>query len=164
MDMSDLSSSKRNGDGVAALAAEATDLERWCGLITQIGREIAGPLSAALERVTELTTTGRIDRQGLRALRNEVERARHAGMVSQQLSRFASGRLHQAPERLHLTQTLQSVLTHRARETQARGIQVKQVMRPVEVIVDPSLLFSLLNTLLDWVLDVRNRKSRSGST
>lgn len=153
MDMSDLTSSKRSGDGAAALAVPASDPAPWCGLITQIGREIAGPLTAALERVTELTTTGRIDRQGLRALRNEIESARHAGMVSQQLSRFASGRISQAQERLHLTQTLQSVLTHRSRETQARGIQVKQVMRPVEVIVDPSLLFSLLNTLLDWVLE-----------
>lgn len=155
MDMSDLTQTKRsNGSAVAAVPAEVPDgSEHWRELITQIGYEIAGPLTAALERVTELTTTGRIDRQGLRALRSEIERARHAGMVSQQLARFASGRLRQSHERLHLTQTLQSVLTHRARETQARGIQVKQVMRPVEVIVDPSLLFSLLNTVVDWVLE-----------
>lgn len=153
MDMSDLTSPKRAGSAGAAAAAELPDGEYWRELIAQIGREIAGPLSAALERVTQLTATGRIDRQGLRALRNEVERARNAGMVSQQLARFASGRLKQSHEKLHLTQTLQSVLTHRGRETQARGIQVKQVMRPIEVIADPSLLFSLLNTLVDWVLE-----------
>ena len=44
------------------------------------------------------------------------------------------------------------MLTHRARETQARGVQLRQVLKPVEVIVDASLLSSLLNTLLDWTL------------
>ncbi|HEY1393513.1 MAG TPA: hypothetical protein VFV25_09045, partial [Methylibium sp.] len=147
MDMSDLGQSKRGG-GIDAVALPADDLdnERWRALITRIGCEIAEPLSAALERIIGLATSGSIDTYNLRALRREVEHARKAGIASQQLARFASGRLKQSHERLHLTQTLQSVLGLRTAEVQARGIQVKQVLRPVEVIVDPSLLFSLLNT------------------
>lgn len=128
--------------------------EAWRELTAQIGREVAEPLSAALERVIQLTTTGGIDREGLRALRNEIERARRIGVVSQQLSRFASKRLRQSHERLDLAQTLQSVLTHRAREANARGIQVRQSTRPIEVLVDPALLFSLLNALLDWAIEL----------
>src|SRR5437870_2392812 len=76
--------------------ADAAGVERWRALLTQVGGEIAGPLTAAMERITALSTTGKIDRQSLRALRDEVEAARRAGMVGQQLARFASGRVRQS--------------------------------------------------------------------
>lgn len=151
MDLSEISRpSLANG---AAFAPGATDEpERWHELVSQIGVEIAMPLTAALERINTLTSTGRIDRQGLRALREEVETARQAGMIGQQLTRFASGRLRQSHERLQLADVLNGVLAHRTRETQARGVFLKPVLKPAEVIVDASLLFSLLNTTVDWAL------------
>lgn len=132
----------------------ADQVEPWRALVSQVGHEVAEPLSSALERVIQLTTTGSIDREGLRALRIEIERARRVGMVSQQLARYASRRLRQSHERLDLAQTLQAVLTHRAREVQARGIQVKHSTRPIEVLVDPALLFSLINAVLDWAVEL----------
>ncbi len=126
--------------------------ERWHDLVAQIGAEVAAPLTAALERINALTSTGRIDRAGLRALREEVEAARQAGMVGQQLTRFASGRLRQSHERLELADVLNGVIAHRTRETTARGLVVKPVLKPVEVIVDASLLFSVLNSTVDWAL------------
>ncbi len=126
--------------------------ERWHDLVAQIGAEIAAPLTAALERINSLTSTGRIDRQGLRALREEVEAARQAGMIGQQLTRFASGRLRQSHERLQLADVLNGVIAHRTRQTTARGISLKPSLKPAEVIVDPSLLFSVLNSTLDWAL------------
>ena len=80
------------------------------------------PLTAALERIHVLTATGKIDRAGLRALRDEVEQARQVGMIGQQLDRFASGRVRQSHEVLQLEEVLKSVLALRGRETQARGI------------------------------------------
>jgi hypothetical protein len=126
--------------------------ERWHDLVAQIGAEVAAPLTAALERINALTSTGRIDRAGLRALREEVEAARQAGMIGQQLTRFASGRLRQSHERLQLADVLHGVIAHRSRETTARGLVVKPVLKPVEVIVDASLLFSVLNSTVDWAL------------
>jgi CheY-like chemotaxis protein len=128
------------------------DRERWHALVSQIGAEIAAPLTAALERINTLTSTGRIDRQSLRDLRYEVEAARQAGMIGQQLTRFASGRLRQSHERLQLADVVTGVLAHRGRETQARGIVLKPSLKSAEVIVDGSLLFSLLNSMLDWSL------------
>ena len=128
------------------------DHERWHALVSQIGAEIAAPLTAALERINTLTSTGRIDRQGLRALRHEVEAARQVGMIGQQLTRFASGRLRQSHERLQLAEVVNGVLAHRGRETEARGIVLRPLLKPAEVIVDASLLFSLLNSMLDWSL------------
>ncbi len=131
---------------------QGADDDRWRELVSAVGSEIAMPLSAALERIHALTTSGRIDRASLRALRDEVESARRTGMIAQQLARFASGRLRQSHERLPLAQTLQAVLAHRTRETEARGIAVTPTLKAADVIVDASLLFSLLNTLLDWAL------------
>ncbi|HEX5355208.1 MAG TPA: hypothetical protein VFW93_03250 [Aquabacterium sp.] len=129
------------------------ELARWQELLGQVGRELAEPLTAALERVTTLTTTGRIDRAGLRALRDEVDRARQAGIWCQQISRLASGRIRQSQERVHLTNTIQSVLAYRAREMHAKGLQLKQALLPIEIQADASMLFGLLNALVDWLLD-----------
>src|ERR1700754_2484372 len=83
MDMSDIgrpqvphaAAPALNGDG------SANESERWHELVSQIGVEIAAPLTAAIERINTLTSTGKIDRQGLRALRDEVEAARQVGMI-----------------------------------------------------------------------------------
>lgn len=132
---------------------DEAELTRLHELLAQVGRELAEPLTAALERVTTLTTTGRIDRAGLRALRDEVDRARQAGIWCQQISRLASGRVRQSHERVHLTHTVQSVLAYRARELHAKGIQLTQSLQAVEVNIDASMLFGLLNALVDWWLD-----------
>ncbi|MET0517244.1 MAG: hypothetical protein ABW005_00280 [Burkholderiaceae bacterium] len=132
--------------------AQGPSHAQWGEIVQQLGAEIAGPLSTALDRIHNLVATGQIDRQGLRALRESVSQAREAGMVGQQLARLASGRLRLSRERLHLTQLLRGVLAQRSRETQARGIQVRQVLRPIEVVGDGALLFSLLNALMDWAL------------
>lgn len=155
MDMSDVN---RNGGARSrshpAPPADDSGLsERWHTIVAEIGVATAAPLTSALERIHALVSSGRIDRASLRALRDEVERARQAGMIGQQITRFASGRLRQSHERMQLADTLKGVLAHRHRETQARGIVLKPALKPAEVIVDASLLFSLLNTVLDWALD-----------
>ena len=154
MDMSYSGHASAASDTVpGAPAGEARiEYERWHALVSQIGCEIATPLTAALERINSLTSTGRIDREGLRALRDEVECARQIGMIGQQITRFASGRLRQSHERLQLADALNGVLAHRGREVQARGITLKPVLKAAEVIVDASLLFTLMNATLDWAL------------
>ncbi|CAN5839869.1 hypothetical protein BH11PSE8_BH11PSE8_14750 [soil metagenome] len=156
MDMSEL----KRGPAAASAVIDAQRVEnaRWHELVAEIGAEIASPLTAALERIHTLTTTGKIDRAGLRALREEVEQARQIGMIGQQLTRFASGRLRQSHERLQLADVLNGVLAHRSRETAARGITLKPSLAAVAVIADASLLFSLINTTLDWAL--ANAKSQ----
>jgi hypothetical protein len=137
----------------ASDAHQTQELVRWQDLLGQVGRELAEPLTVALERVSTLTTTGRIDRHGLRALRDEIERARQAGILCQQMSRLASGRIRQTHERVHLTNTVQSVLAQRAREMQTHGLVLSQSLLPIEVQTDASMLFALLNVMVDWWLE-----------
>jgi len=130
------------------------DEGHWRDIIGQIGTEVGLPLSAALERVTVLATTGKIDRAGLRMLREEIERARRAGMIGQQLARFASGRIRQSPEQISVTQMLREVLLQRGREATARQIGISQVLKPAEIVVDATLLYALLQAVVDWSLDL----------
>jgi hypothetical protein len=119
-------------------------------MIGQLGREITAPMTAALERVNAFAATGRMDRAGLRSLREEIEHARRIGLIAQQICRFASGRVGQTQERLNLTQALRDALAQRGRETAARGIDLRQELRQAEVITDASMLSALLQALLDW--------------
>jgi hypothetical protein len=153
MDLSEISGSAAQGLAKKMSGGSPPSNEgRWHELVSQIGAEIAAPLTAAIERINTLTSTGRIDRSGLRLLREELESARQVGMVGQQLTRFASGRLRQSHERMQLADVLNGVVSHRSRETTARGITIKPSLKPAEVIVDGSLLFSLLNSTVDWAL------------
>lgn len=143
MDLSDLSGAPTSGKRMA----EPLDPH---ALVAQLGGEVAANLSTALERVTTLAATGKIDRAGLRMLRDEIDRARRAGIMGQQVVRLSSGRVQIANERLDLNGLLREALRQRGREIDARGIEVRQVLAPAEVMSDATLLFSLLQTLLDW--------------
>jgi CheY-like chemotaxis protein len=119
-------------------------------LVAQLGSEVAANLSSALERVTTLAATGKIDRAGLRALREEIDRARRAGIMGQQVVRLSSGRVQLANERADLTGLFSEAVRQRGREIDARGIEVRQTFSAAEVMSDTTLLFSLLQALLDW--------------
>ncbi len=53
---------------------------------------------------------------------------------------------------MQLATVLNGVITHRSRETTARGIVLKPSLSPAEVTIDASLLFGLLNATVDWAL------------
>jgi CheY-like chemotaxis protein len=151
------SSQSTTTDRVTDKPGEEPDEGHWREIIGQIGTEVGLPLSAALERVTVLATTGKIDRAGLRMLREEIERARRAGMIGQQLARFASGRLRQSPEQISITQMLREVLLQRGREATARQIEISQALKPAEIVVDATLLYALLQAIVDWSLDLAQK-------
>jgi hypothetical protein len=154
MDLSELSSPTspaRSTPGHPAAADCASGDAAW-QLACQIAAEVATPLTHALERALELQATGRIDRPGLHALVTQIEQARRASMVGQQIARLAQGGTQQQHETLNLTQALRDVLAQRQRELDARGVAVKQVLKPADVVVDATLLSLLIHTLLDWAL------------
>lgn len=148
MDLTDLG--RPAGAPAAPRTVEPLDPQ---ALIAQLGSEVASTLSSALERVATLAATGRIDRDGLRALRDEIDLARRAGIMGQQVVRLGNGRVQLASERLDLTGLLREALLQRSREIDARGIEVRQVFTAAEVMSDATLLFSLLQTLLDWTFE-----------
>jgi hypothetical protein len=154
MDLSELSSpastdrSVPNGPGAAGCDGSDAAWQLAC----QIGVEVAAPLTQALERALELQATGRIDRPGLHALVSQIELARRASMMGQQVARLAQGGTQQQHEALNLTQSLRDVLAQRQGDLDSRGVVVKQVLKAAQVVVDATLLSALIHTLLDWAL------------
>jgi len=123
-------------------------------LVAQLGSEVARALSSALERVSTLATTGQIDREGLRGLRDEIESARRAGIMGQQLVRLSSDRVALAQERVDLSGMLREALQQRQRETRARAMEVQQLsLADITMVSDAALMFSLIETMLDWCFE-----------
>ncbi|MBN8487995.1 MAG: hypothetical protein J0M20_09780 [Burkholderiales bacterium] len=143
-----------SADRLPQEAPRPSDDPYWRELISQIGSDIGQSLTSALERVTVLATTGKIDRAGLKALRDEIDRARRAGMIGQQMARYASGRIRQVPEQLSLTTLMREILVQRGREASARNLQIRQSLRPVDVIADATLLHALAQAVLDWAFEL----------
>ena len=122
-------------------------------LVAQLGGEVARSLSSALERVSALAADGHIDRAGLRALREEIDLARRAGIMAQQWARLCEPDLQLAQERVDLAALLREAVTLRQRASKAHDIQVKQTYTEVNWVSDGALVFSLVETLLDWAFE-----------
>lgn len=119
-------------------------------LLGQLGSEVASALSAALERVNALATTGKIGRKGLRELREYIELGRRIGIMGQQVNRLAAGRVQQNVERVDLTATLREALLQHRRQIESLGFEVHQLLGPAQVMSDPTLMFTLIEALLEW--------------
>lgn len=122
-------------------------------LLGQLGSEVATALSSALEVVTTLATTGKISRRGLRELRESIELARRTGIMGQQVQRLGAGRVRQNVERVDLTNALRDALLQHRRQIQAKDVEVHQALGPAQVMADPTLMFTLIEALLEWALE-----------
>lgn len=120
-------------------------------VVARIAAEVSMPLTAALERVMALTSSGRIDRPSLQALRDEIDDARRVGLRGQQIARFASGEVQQNPERLDLAAMLRAVLDEQARQSPGHVPgAARVVLGAAEVVGDASLVHAVLQSAADW--------------
>jgi hypothetical protein len=99
----------------------------------------------------DLRRTQAASRGQLRALADVARRIRYLAMQSQQLSRLAGGRLRQSHERIDLKSMVEQVAVDNRREHTARALELELQLHSVEVIVDPGLLHSLVETAFDCV-------------
>jgi CheY-like chemotaxis protein len=152
MDLSELNPAGSSAAVSAVIGPASNESSLGWSVASQIGVEVASPLTAALDRVRKLQATGQIDRQGLQALHEELLQARRASIVGQQITRLAQGGIQQQHETVSLAQVLRDVLSQRTQDLAARGIGVKQVIRSAEVVVDATLLSAFLHAVLDWGL------------
>lgn len=119
-------------------------------VVARIGAEVSAPLTAALERVLVLASTGRIDRQGLQALRSEIDGARRVGLRGQQIARLARGDVRQSRERLDLAHSLRSVLEDQGLRGHKPLVAVPPPPTRAEVLCDASLLHAVLDAAAAW--------------
>lgn len=152
MDLSELNPPRTAHEAPTSLGSRTALPQSDLGwsVLAQVGSEVGSALSAALERVTQMQVTGAIDRQGLSALIDDVRQARRASIVAQQLARLARGGIQHQHEAVSLSQVMADVLAQCEPELSAQGLAVRKSIRPVEVVIDPSLLSAFLQAVLDW--------------
>jgi len=119
-------------------------------VVAQLAAEVSGPLTQALNRVVSLATSGCIDRGGLSALRHEIDGARRAGLLGQQIARFAHGHARPALEQVDLGQLLREVLTELAAHAQPGAPGHRHQITPATVMGDASLLHTLVDAAASW--------------
>ena len=134
----------------AASAAVGTHWQADFTLAGILGRELAEPLSDMQSVLLEVERSKLLTGDDVRRLYASIKSARTLAMQSQQIARLACGHLRQQHETLKLDAMVLSCMQERAVGFHQQGIEVFQRLRPVEVIVDAGLLYSLINAALDW--------------
>lgn len=119
-------------------------------VVARLSADVSGPLTQALQRVVSLGASGSIDRQGLQSLWQEIDSARRAGLISQQIARFVNGQAHPAIERVLLSDVLRQVLTEHAAAQAGMGHQHK--LESASVMGDASLIHTLLHATTAWAV------------
>ena len=93
--------------------------------------------------------TRSITRSQMGSLKAATVALHRTSIYSQQISRLAAGRIRQSHERLSLDDLMRRVVADNDWRYGEAGLAVEQHLAPVEVIVDPGLLVSLLEVAVD---------------
>ena len=127
-----------------ALSAQAL-----ISVVASLGSAVAAPLTAALDRLQTVIDSGRLDRTCLMDLRADIDSARRAGLLGQQIARLCTGQAHLVAEPLNLAALLRQVLDEQAAQAPATRGHTAQ-LDDIMVLADPSLLATLLRAAADW--------------
>jgi hypothetical protein len=130
---------------------------QWPTLIAGLADQITEGVSALQHQIDLLLTRGRISKLEHRALSIPSERIKMSGLSAQQINRFYSGRIRQSHEKVDMAQLVEGVLQERKQELGILGIALRRKLKPVEVLIDPTVAHTLVNAVLDWGLPFGNR-------
>ncbi|WP_395689635.1 hypothetical protein [Caenimonas koreensis] len=115
-----------------------------------IGAQLADQVAIMQQVMLDIRSARSITRSQVATLENAMKAANRIAMHSQQISRLAGGRLRQSHERLALHTIVHDVLNGMSTQFKVGGFEVSHRLKPVDVIVDPGLLLSLVQTAVDW--------------
>jgi hypothetical protein len=119
-------------------------------LVGQFGAELAEPINTMHNIVQDFNQSRHMSHAQMVLLVSSVEAALNVTRQSQQIARLAEGRLRQSHERIRLDELLHQTLSELSPALKARGIDIHRNIKPVEIIIDPGLLSSLVESALTW--------------
>ena len=140
-------------DAGVEVAPPAGAIAKDIQLASAIGEQLSEPLAVMDQMLEEISRRQALAPLQLQKLRDAIDRARHIAMQSQQVARLAGGRLRQSHEKLSLDGIVNQALDERAPTFQRRHITLYRNIKQVAVIVDASLLWSLIDASLDWACE-----------
>ncbi len=149
---------RRWSDG-AAPAPQGTDAsaawsmaQHWPTLVATLSEQAVESSNLILRALDFMVGAGRMHRAEAKALSDALYRMRDTSLRAQQITRLASGRIRQARDRVELADLIRDQLESRREEFEAAQANVKCVLSPVDVLLDPPVAVSLVNTVVDWGL------------
>ena len=138
--------------------AEAWSLDdHWPDLLAGLADQVTEGVNTLQNHLDHLLAQGRISRQEHHALSVPVGRIKLAGVSAQQINRFYGGRIRQSHEKLNMAELVEGVLQERKKELALLGIVLRRKLKPVDVLIDPTVAHTLVNAVLDWALPYGNR-------
>lgn len=140
---------------------QETDLwsldDHWPSLVSGLADQITEGVSALQHQIDQLLARGRISKLEHRTLSIPADRIKMAGISAQQINRFYSGRIRQTHEKVDMSELVEGVLQERKQELGLLGIVLRRKLKPVEVLIDPTVAHTFVNAVLDWGLPFGNR-------
>lgn len=131
--------------------------EHWPELVTALTEQSIDSVTLLLRGLDLLAHKGRLTPAEHKVLALPAERLRHVGISAQQIVRFQSGRVRQSHEKIDLAYLLECVLQERRNELALLGLAVWRKFQSVDVLIDPTLGFSLAQAMLDWSMRFGHR-------
>ena len=131
--------------------------QHWPDLIASLADQITVGVSSLQNGIDLLLAKERITSLEHRALSIPTERLKMAGISTQQINRFYGGRIRQSHEKVDMAQLVEGILQERKNELGVLGIELRRKLKPVEVLVDPTVAYTFVNAVLDWGLPFGNR-------
>jgi hypothetical protein len=131
--------------------------DHWPSLISGLADQITEGVSALQNQIDLLFSKGRINKLEHRALSIPAERIKMSGISAQQINRFYSGRIRQSHEKVDMSELVEGVLQERKQELAILGIALRRKLKPVEVLIDPTVAHTFINAVLDWGLPFGTR-------
>jgi hypothetical protein len=122
-------------------------------LMMALGDELGQGLTELEDGLLELYSTGKTNGGKVKAMLRAAEHARRVAKVGQQIGRLLGGRLRQSHEKLSLKDIVDNALSERKEVFRRVGIEIQTSIKPVDVIVDPGLLMSVVEAALDWAAE-----------
>lgn len=149
---------KKDQPGAAGAAGQLRGDEPWSladqcpQLLSAAARQISDALQALQGGIEQLQGQGVVPAREQWTLSVPLGRIKRLTTVMQQLQRFHDGRIRQSHEKLDLSQLVEASLQERRKEFALMGADVRRKLKPVEVLMDPTVTHALFNALLDWAL------------
>jgi hypothetical protein len=124
--------------------------QQWPNLVAALSEQAVESSNLLLRALNYLVGAGRLRRSEAKALSDAMHKLRGTSLRAQQITRLAGGRIRQARERVDISELVRHVIDERSAELEAAGVTVTTELQGVDVLLDPPVAISLMNSVLDW--------------
>lgn len=131
--------------------------DHWPEMTAGLADQVTEGVSLLQHHLDQLLAKGRLTPLEHRLLNVPAERIKLAGVNAQQIQRFYGGRIRQSHEKINMADLIEGVLQERKSELGQLGIALRRKLKPIEVLIDPTVAHTFVNAVLDWSLPFGNR-------